>query len=211
MKLITTLLLLTISCLLTVCGQAIPNIKAESRFANQANSKAKLQLTTSIVERKHHCSNFMGLKVRLTFKNIGTEPIILDKRSFIVKMMVSRDPKAAAARQYETTGRYDMFDGAFFNVDPSDMSNFIILKQGEVYEKTQGVGSFWVTAETPPPAGYLNPVTHFLQLRVSTWSYFADAKPFEKRWKNKGVLWLEIMTSLPMPFKVEKDPSLPLC
>lgn len=142
MKLIPTLLLLAVSCTLMVRAQSMSGQKAESSQAEQADSKAQVQLTTSIVERKHHCSTFMGLKVLLTFKNTGSVPIIRDKRSFIIGFMVSRTVEAAEAKQYETTGRYDLFDGAFFNVDPSDMSNFIILKPGEVYEKTEGLAPF---------------------------------------------------------------------
>jgi hypothetical protein len=211
MKLTLALLLLALSCASTVLAQTIPDKKAENSPAKQDNSKAQLQLTTSVVERKHQCYNFMGLKVRLAFKNIGSAPIILDKRSFILGIMVSRDPEAAAAKQYETTGRYDLFDGAFFNVDPSDMSNFLVLKPGEVYEKDEGVGSFWIDDRTPPRKGYLKTGTHFLQIQVNTWSYFTDSKLFEKKWRDKGVLWLELMTSLPMPFTIEKDSSLPIC
>jgi hypothetical protein len=211
MKLITMLLLLAVGCSPTVCAQAVDNKKPEGSLAKPAASKAQLQLTTNIVERKHHCSNLMSLRVRLTFKNIGDEPIILDKRSFIGAEMVSHDLEAAAAKQYETTARYDLFDGAFFDVDPSDMSNFVILKPGEVYEKTRGLTSLWLDDAPPPREGFLSPGTHYLQIIVSTWSYFTDAKPFRKKWSDKGVLWLEGMTSLPMPFTVEIDPSRPLC
>jgi hypothetical protein len=180
------------------------NKRGEGSLDKPANPKAKLQLTTSIVEQNYHCSNYVGFKVRLMFKNVGTEPVILDKRSFIYGKMVSRDLEAVAAKQYETEGRYDLFDPAYFNVDPSDMSNFIVLKPGEVYAFNDGVGSFWIDAGTPPRKGHLNPGTHFLQLKVSTWSYFTDANPFHQKWRDKGVLWSEGIISEPMPFTVEE-------
>jgi hypothetical protein len=211
MKLIPTLLLLAVSCTPMVSARSMPNKKAESSQAEQVDSKAQLQLTTSLVERNHHCSTFMGLKVLLTFENTGSVPIIFDKRSFIIGKMISRTVEAAEAKKYETTVRYDLFDGAFFNVDPPDMSNFIILKPGEVYEKTRGIGSFRVTTETPPPLGYLNPGTHYLQIQVNTWSYFTHSVHFEKLWSDKGVLWLKLMTSMPMPFTAEKNLSVAEC
>jgi hypothetical protein len=211
MKLIIMFLLLAVGCSPIVCAQAADNKKPDGGLARPPASKAQLQLSTSLVERKHHCSNLMSLRVKLTFKNTGSEPIILDKRSFIGAEMVSHDLEAAAAKQYETTARYDLFDGAFFAVDPSDMSNFIILKPGEVYEKTRGLTSLWLDDATPPREGYLSPGTHYLQIIVSSWSYFTDPKPLQKRWSDKGVLWLEGLTSLPMPFTVENDPSRPPC
>lgn len=214
MRLIAAFMLLAASYAPSALAQSKPAGRTDSRSAEQSkqpDSEARLQFTASIVERRHVCSNFMGFrKVRLTFKNVGGVPVILDKRSFLVGSMVSRDLEAAAAKQYQATIRY-FDDGAYFNVDPSNMSTFVVLKPGEVYEKVDGVGSFFIDDQAPAPKGRLSPGTYFLQIKVSTWSYFADSEPFRERWKDKGILWLELMTSEPMPFTAEKNPSLPPC
>lgn len=206
MNLLPTLLLLALSCSPIVCAQASPHEKIGGERAASFGSKARLQLTTSIVERKPYCSNSEGFKLRLTFKNVGPEPVVLDRRSFIARRLVSRDLKAAASRQYELSGRFDYFDGAYFLADPSDTSNFVLLKPGEVYDLDASIGSFSVyDGEKDPPQGHLVTGTHYLQLEVGTWSYVADPEPFLRQWSDKGFLWIEGLTSLPMPFTVGKD------
>src|SRR5205085_10487268 len=124
MKFVLIFLLLAISCVFTVRAQAVPDKKAENATAIQAKLKPALQLSTSIVEQKYYCRNYVGLKLRLTFKNIGSLPIILDKRSFIVRVMVSSDLEAANAQQYEVERRADYFDaGSYFITAPLDMTN----------------------------------------------------------------------------------------
>jgi hypothetical protein len=212
MKLIPTILLLAISCLSTVHAQVTTGTGVRSGPAITADSKGPLQLSASVIEKKHHCSDFVGFKVRLTFKNVGKRPIILDKRSLVARLTVSRDLEAAAAKRYEVERRYDSFGlGDYFDVDPSDMSNFIILKPGEDYSLDTGVGSFWVADGAPPLKGYLNAGTHYLELKVVTWTYFTGPAPLSRKWADKGLLWIEGLSSPPIPFTVEVDHQSPEC
>ena len=92
------------------------------------------------------------------------------------------------------------------------MKTFIILKPEELYTFDDGVGSFSIYDGTPPaPKGDLSPGMHFLQIEVATWSYFADSKRFHQKWKDKGVLWTEGVTSMPMPFTIEKNHLITKC
>lgn len=212
MKLILTILLLAASCSPAVRAQVTADKQIGSGPAMTDDLKGKLQLTASVIEKKHHCSNFVGFRVRLTFKNVGKSPAILDKRSLVAGLTVSRDLEAAAAKQYEIDSHYDFFgSGDYFDVDPSDMANFVILKPGEVFTVDTGVGSFWVANGTPPPKGYLNAGTHYLQLKVATWTYFADPAPISRKWSDKGFLWSEGLSSPPIPFTVEVDRQSPDC
>lgn len=206
MRLIPVLLLLAASCASTVHAQAAHDGQTERGPSKPDDATARLHLTTSIVERRYHCSTEVGFKLRLAFKNAGSVPVILDKRSFIVRRMVSRTVEAAAAKQYELVGTFEYFDAAPFLADPSDMASFIVLKAGEVYAFDTGIGSFSIyDGEKEHPKGYLSKGTYFLQIEAGTWSYIADPKPFGQKWKDKGFLWHEGLTSLPMPFTVEKD------
>lgn len=140
MKNVLTPLLLTVSCAATVCPQAISDKQRKSSLTKPAQAQPQIRLTTSIAEQKHHCANFVGVRVRLTFTNTGSASVILDKRSFIMGYMVSHDLESAAAKQYEIEGYFDYFgSGSYFNVDPSDMSNFIVLKPGEAYAFESGL------------------------------------------------------------------------
>lgn len=200
MKLLSAILLLAALCPLAARAQA------------KADKEPRLRLTASIVEKKHHCSNFVGFTVRLTFENAGAKPILLDKRSLVSGLTVSRDPEEAAAGRHEVESRPEYFgSGDYFDVDPSDMSNIIKLKPGETYAIDRGIGSFWVAEGTPLPEGYLNAGTHYLQVRVATWTYFADPATFRQKWSNKGFLWTEGLSSVPIPFTVEVARQSPEC
>jgi hypothetical protein len=205
MKPVLTLLLLAVSYSSTVNAQAVTSNGPANDGSKSVDSKAQLQLTTSIVEQKYHCADFMGLKLRFAFKNTGGVPIILDRRSFVVRVMVSRDLEASAAKQYESTTTLEYFGGDSFFADPSDLSKFVILKPGGVYTLEDGVGSFSIDDSESRPKGRLGSGTHFLQVEIGTWPYVTDYKPFQKKWRTMGYLWSQDLISQPMPFVVNKD------
>jgi hypothetical protein len=212
MKRLPIILLLAAICSSVAGAQVTTGTDVGRGVSATADAKARLQVAASIIDKKHHCANFMGFGVRLTFKNVGERPILLDKRSLVARMTVSRDPEAAAAKRHEIDSHFEYFgSGDYFSADPSDMSNFITLKPGEEYALDRGLSSFWVADGTPPPKGYLNAGTHYLQLKVATWTYFADPAPFSRKWSDKGVLWSEGLVSPPIPFTVEVDRQIPEC
>lgn len=212
MRILLTLVLLAACCPPAAQAQASRGGRAEQGAAKQPESAAQLQLTTSIAEQLHHCATHVGLKLRLKFKNTGSVPVILDKRSLVVRQMVGRDLEAMTAKQYESVGRYEYFGGTHFFDNPSDMTGFIILKAGDEYAFDTGIGSFSIyDGEKETPKGYLNEGTYFLQLVVGTWSYATDPEPFSRKWRNKGFLWSDGLTSKPMPFTVAKSDSSPPC
>src|ERR1044072_105985 len=51
--------------------------------------KPRLQLTTSILEQKSCSRDHFGLRLRLTVRNVGEEPVILHKQRAISRIMVS--------------------------------------------------------------------------------------------------------------------------
>jgi hypothetical protein len=211
MRLVLTLLLLAANYSSTVSAQAISNDGLERNAPKPTDSKAQLQLTSSIVEQVYDCADFMGFKLRFTFKNIGDIPIILDRRSFVVRVTVGHDLEALAAKQYESTHTFEHFGGDYFHADPSDPSKFIILKPGEVYAFEDGIGSFPIDDDASRPKGYLGAGTHFLQVEIGTWSYMSDYKPLQKKWRTTGYLWAQGLISQPMLFAVNKDRSGSKC
>jgi hypothetical protein len=169
------------------------------------DSQARLQLTTSIVNRLSCSPELFALSMRFTFKNTGSERVMVDKRSFHVRAMVSSSAHAASARKYIIESRGDMW--GMFPFQPKDLSNFAILEPGEVYELNDERQSFFVSDESPGTRSYLRSGNYFLQVEVVTWPYLNKPGPFRKMWKDKGYLWFEGITSQPMPFTIEKNRS----
>jgi len=98
---------------------------------------------------------------------------------------------------------FDYMGGVPPRNEPSGMLSFVTLKPGETYGFDAGVGSFKVYSdEGKLPAGRLGRGTHYLQVKVSTWSYLKDPVPFRRKWMSHGLLWYEGLTSQPMPFTV---------
>jgi hypothetical protein len=140
----------------------------------------------------------------------------LDKGSSVVgRHMVSRDLESASAAKYEEVGRAEYDAGLYIPeaLDvPTDMSNFIILAPGEVFEVESGWTRvhFIVNDGTRYSEAGLRLGSHFLQVEVGTWPHASESVVVRARrqWRSKGFLWTEPVTSLPMQFTI--DPNRPI-
>lgn len=217
MKVVLTFLLLLLSGGSSIPMHALTN--GSNNAAYPVSSKTKLQLTTSIIEYLSCHPSGLTLRLLLTFRNIGTEKIILDKRSSIVgRHFVSRNLKALAAGNYEETGRAE-FDSGPYIPDapdvPKDMSDFIILAPGEVYEAQSGWTRvhFTVNDGTPHTEDGLGYGSHFLQVEIGTWPYASESvvKRARKQWRDRGYLWTEPLISSPIQFTIERNRQISKC
>jgi hypothetical protein len=167
-------------------------------------------LTTTIISRVSCSPDLFGLSLRLTFRNSGSEPVIIDKRSFWVRSLVSSSYKTAAAGKYIDWSRGDMWGS--MPLRPTDLSDFVILNPGELYDSEKETRSSFMVSDDPAnPFHRLRPGSYFLQIDVATWAYMENAGPFRKAWREKGYLWSEGITSEPMPFTIEKDRAIVKC
>jgi len=183
-----------------------------SALVPDAAAMPRLQLTTSIVRARSCFKGQLGLELRFTFRNVGDQPVIVDKRSIISRALVSRSLSAATSKKYEQTIRSDQW-GFYFAVDPSDMSNLVIIQPGEAYDLETGQTrvSLHVSEKMPESKGNLLPGNYFLQVEVATWTYIEDPSRFKKAWSDKAYLWSEGLTSQPMPFTVEQNRPIVKC
>ena len=177
-----------------------------------AAAKPRLQLTTSIVRARSCFKGHLGLELIFTFKNVGDQPVIIDKRSVISRALVSRSLSAATSKKYEQTIRSDQW-GFYFAIDPSDMSNLVVIQPGEAYdlETEQTRVSLHVSNDMPESKSNLPPGNYLLQVEVTTWTYLEDPRRFKKAWSDEGYLWSEGLTSQPMPFAVEQNRPIVKC
>jgi hypothetical protein len=175
------------------------------------NKQAQLQLTTSVVRgcyASERTTTTLRWTLRLTYTNVGRQPILLDKKSSLIpRSLVSRSLKDAAAEKYESDTTSTFLDvrkaGVRTEAAPEEDA-FVTLKPGESYslEANYGVHLYDGTKESQD---FLRPGNHFLQVRVATWYYLHSPEEYRARWRDKGYLWSQTVTSLPMPFSVNKQ------
>ncbi len=204
MKLISKLLILVAPWSIIMLTQTTASSWRDSDVPKA--SKAQLQVTTDVVGQVSCSPDHLGLRLRLTFRNAGEEAVILHKRSAVSRLMVSSDLSAAFAQKYEEELRYDD-PSPDIGLESHVFSGFRVLKSGEVFEVEERA-SLYLSNGKRNSERFLLQGTHFLQVDVGTWPYVADPKPFRKKWRDKGYLWYEGLTSVPMPFKI--DPNRPI-
>ena len=180
-----------------------------------AGAQRRLQLTTTII-REFSCSSndlalsHFALGLHLTLKNDGETPVIIDKRSFWLRSLVSSSIKAAAAKKYVHWARGDMWGD--LPIQPSGLSDFVILKPGEVYDfEEETRATFMVSHDPANPFHRFPPGSYFLQIEVATWRYMEDVRKFRELWRDQGYLWSGVITSQPMPFTIEQNRPITKC
>lgn len=174
--------------------------------------QVRLQLTTSIAEA-HYSTEYgpksLVLRLNLNYQNVGTRPILLDKKSSrIYRKIVTKNLKALAACKYlydassHAISTEDMTRAGFRFSDP-EQSEFVTLEPGKSLrmEREIALSLYDGTKDTKDD---LHPGNYVLQVRVAAWFYFADPAEWEQKWGNEAYLWSENVTSEPMAFTVEK-------
>ena len=216
MKSILTCLLSVLLYATAVLAEKPTDTKVRTGPAALADAKEQLVFTTSTVKQWSCGPNELALDLKLRIKNTGKNPVILSKKIFIGRFMVSRNLDDAAAKKYAMSIRYSDFDvGPGDGFYTPDLSRFVVLRQGEVYESEESISIPTSLVSEPgakpfPEIG-ISEGTHLLQVVVGTWPYVADPKPHQKEWKGKGFLWTQGLLSEPMPFTVDKSEPIIKC
>lgn len=219
MNSVLTYLLAVSLCAATSFAQGANKAQAPSGVDARADAPERLELTTTVISRRSCAPLTLQLALRLSFRNAGQVPVILSKRILMSRVMVSRSPEDAAARKYLLSLRYSGFAGedepGFGFNTPTDLSGFVVLRPGEVYESEESV-SFTthipaLHGPRPLPEVDFSSGTYLLQIGVGTWPYVADAAPIRERWKDRGFLWMRDLLSEPMPFTTDKDEPVIKC
>lgn len=216
MKLRRQLIIVTV--LLVVLLGAVVNrahvsqpVKKKAVTVNAEKPK-ELQLDAMILAEQY-CSEvgtkFLSWRLKLTYTNVGTRPLLLEKKStWVYRTLVSRDLKAATARKYLSAPipAYADLDSFGFRSRP-DLDCFVVLKPTEsfVAEADSRVSVYDGTRDTEDD---LHAGQYILQVRVATLYQYTEPKEYREKWIDRRYLWSDNVTSEPMPFRVEKHPTL---
>jgi hypothetical protein len=206
-----------------IVGLAVADAQASSnnnRVMTNADrgAEVKLQLSTSVSEQRYSVdagSRLLRMTLNLTYSNIGSRPILLDKKSSLIyRKMISRNLKAVSDKKYEYDESSSFIDvrsmqAAGMQMDmrrTPEREAFVTLKPGESYslKKELILQLYDGTTDTEE---FLHPGTYLLQVKVATWYYFVDPEKYREQWSAEGYLWSRDITSVPMPLRVEKKGS----
>lgn len=198
-------------------GQTPPARQTVAAPADAQSGEAQLQLAATVLSSCYATQSYpstLRWTLLLTYTNVGRQPVLLDKKSStIYRSLVSRSLKDAEAKKYEYDSSISFIDprraGVRTEATPEEDA-FVALKPGESYslERNHGV---YLSDGTEDTEDYLGPGNHLLQLRVMTWYYLESPETYRERWRDKGYLWSQNITSLPMQFTVEKRSNVAPC
>jgi hypothetical protein len=123
--------------------------------------------------------------------------------------MVSSDLEGANKKNYKQVLRADD-PGDEEGLKQPDPTDFVTLQRGSAIEFEENVTVYLFNAKKPSEQ-FLSEGTYVLQVVVGGWPYIANPKPFRKKWRHKGYLWVDGITSEPMAFTIGKNRSLVNC
>jgi hypothetical protein len=203
MKILHLLLILCAASAVTVNGQSNPRSSGVEMSYGLDPFYAQLELTKDLLELRYCSDDSLQFVVSLIFSNKGKGPVVLDKRwRSSSTYLVSRSFENAIKKKYESI--VHILGG----VDPADSvpdeSSFILLKPGQSYSLKQTVR---LHNRKSMRAGH-----HVLQMVVNNWPYFrASNIEWRERFRNRGYLWTDSITSVPMPFMLAKKATIVEC
>lgn len=209
--------LLPLLTILLVFASAAPRYVHRRADQPAPQAQTSLELTASISRQRYCRNSFLAgpaladLDLRLSFRNVGQQPLILYKGSTVVyRQMFSASVQEAARHQYLHEGRFSIFPG-----DPPQIArnttpdkNFVVLRPGAVFETHVVSGAIVLVKRTDEEA--MDPAfgtgEYVMQIVINTFPYSDElATDLRKLWKTSGELWVDDVTSKPMAVKIEKD------
>lgn len=203
------------ACVFLFFGQVAG--KGNARHARRIEmKKVQLELKASVLEQRYCRDGGESLRMELLLRytNKGTERLILYKESrLIFGYLISRSVKAAARKHYLETVRFEIAfppeQELFDSSGPG--AAFAILEPG-ASSMTHSEVDIPILDASYPSSGFLPAGHYVLQIQVSTWLQSPElATALRSRWRKFGLLWYRPVTSLPMPFAVNRERSPSKC
>ena len=170
----------------------------------------KVQLNIAVIER-HSCAtrpnrDLLALTLQLRYTNVGKEKLILYKgvRIFYQALVSRVDETLARKLEFRTShaGYDDRNPEKLDTGSPGSM--FTTLAPGATYETMKTI---FVMVDRSGGARVnvaIGPGSHLVNLMVSTWYESRRlAELLRERWRGRGFLWTEPLTSNSVQFEVD--------
>lgn len=180
--------------------------------------KQPLELTAEIVSQ-NYCSisqdsASLELKLKLRFRNVGNQKLILYKGHDLFYQTKIRSAPGNPFGPYEVwvvNSRY--FDEEVEAIDRGSPGKvFLTLPPGAVYLKEIMIGVPLVTEKVERGDSAIRRGDHTLQLIVSMWYKSRSlAQKLRQEWQRKGLLWSDPLASPLIHFVAARPASLAPC
>jgi hypothetical protein len=187
-------------------------------IAAQPKASKPLELTAEIVSQSYCAVNensaSLELKLRLSFRNVGNQKLILYKGHDLFYQTKIRSAPGNPSGSYEVwvvNSRY--FDQEVEAIDQTSPSKvFTTLSPGAVYATEILIGVGVVNERVDRGDSFIRSGDHTLQLIASTWYQSrAMAQKLRQAWQRKGLLWSDPLDSRPIHFLAQRPRLLVAC
>jgi hypothetical protein len=181
-------------------------------------SRQPIELTVEIVSQSYCAVNedsaSLELKLKLRFRNVGNQKLILYKGHDLFYQTKIRSAPGNPSGPYEVwvvNSRY--FDEEVEAIDQTSPSEvFTTLSPGAVYATEILIGVGVVNEKVERGDSFVRSGDHTLQLIASTWYQSrAMAQKLRQEWQRKGLLWSDPLDSRPIHFLAQRPRLLAPC
>jgi hypothetical protein len=183
-------------------------------------AQPKPMILTAEILGQHYCAIAgdalsLELRVRLKYTNVGKQKLILYKgHDLFYQTKVRSVPATTNIRPYEIiflNSRY--FDEEYEPIDaPAPSKVFVTLGPGAFFERDLIVGLGVVGDKANRGNSSIKAGSYSLQVIVSTWyKTVVLAQKLADRWKRKGALWYQPLSTAPVALNVERPSDLSPC
>src|SRR5882672_2269571 len=186
--------------------------------AAQPNPPKPIELTVDIMSQSYCAVNedsaSLELKLKLRFRNLGNQKLILYKGHDLFYQTKIRSAPGSPSGPYEVwvvNSRY--FDEEVEAIDQTSPSKvFTTLAPGAVYVTEILIGVGIVNEKVDRGDSFIGSGDHMLQLIASTWYQSrAMAQKLRQEWQRKGLLWSDPLDSRPIHFLAQRPLVLVPC
>ena len=197
---------------------AVPFFSLTALAAQPKPLKKPLEFSAEIISQSYCAVNqdfsSLDLKLRLRFRNIGNQKLILYKGHDFFYQTKIRSAPGSPSGPYEVwvvNSRY--FDEEVEGIDQASPGKvFVTLRPGGVYSTEIMVGVGVVSERVDRGDSSIRDGDHTLQLIASTWYQSrAMAQKLRLAWQRKGLLWSDPLDSQPVHFLAQRPRLLAPC
>lgn len=154
----------------------------------------------------------LRLKLRLRVTNVSDETLVIHRYGhavFNVRLSETLAKARAKNYAYEThaTLMRSLEQRQFDDAAPTN--EFRVLRPNESFEYEYPEQIDITVQDGLQPEQNLNSGNYFLQVKTQTWAWETKkAAELQRRWARYGYFWFYDITSLPLPLRIEKPPSI---
>lgn len=169
--------------------------------------KATTELYAKVAGIKYCSDSSVSMSLELSFVNTGSRAIIVNRLlPEIYAFRIAKNLKKLRSGTFEREGKMQLQSVGSPPVTDEPDSTYSIIEPGQSLTllKELKISDVASVSENCEGDDCLKPGPHFLQVDVNSWGLSADlAGKLAARWRSRGELFTQTLTSFPVKFVVE--------